>query len=805
MFDQLEYQTVVLAALLHDIGKFLQRGSFGKLDISGKHPQVSANFISAFGEYFSQVADLPLLKTLVQRHHESPQFSSELQVKTISDQHIRSLAYLVSKADNLSSAERGEHSEEGQGYKTTPLMSVLERLNHETDGHLTLRYHARALSEVASLDAIFPEQFQEYNPGELNKHLKVFGEDFAKLFRPGDKKQRPLDETNFEILISHLTSLIYQYTWCIPSNTQEKVPDVSLFDHLKTTAAIAACLYRFHFETNSLSEKGLARHSQRRFCLAVGDISGIQRYIFDIAQVAVGGGVARRLRARSLYVQLCSEVAAHIILHRLGLPMLNMIMNSGGKFYLLLPNLPQTITALEQVQQHVDDWFLAKLNGELALNLAHTVFDEEGFKAGDEAESGFGVVLRKASESLDKRKSNCFVQSLGGDGKWQEGRFLLGTSFEGRSACRSCKKFPATEGDLCVHCDRDSKTGSKIARAKYISFYSNPGSGGIPVLDYSVAVESELRDIGHDPYLVLKLNDTDLSGLTSCPAATKYLATHVAVAEKSDVPATFEDIARRSIGAELLGFLKADVDNLGKTFLFGLKREKNPIDTISRMTTTSRMLDLYFSGWVEHLTSTEFRNCYTVFSGGDDLFIVGPWNEMPRLAERIKNDLDRFTGNPKVTISAGVMPAKPNYPVARAADKAEDILKLSKKSPKNQITILGHTLPWADWQVVRQEWDSLSPLIAEEGGISSAFLYNLLRYARMWRDYTQKGDVMGLRYQPLLAYNIARNLDKRKQAKLHQWADNLLKIPTEPKPRAILNNLGLIASLLIYGRRGGKE
>ena len=35
-----EYQTVILAALLHDIGKFIQRGSFA-LNVEGKHPEVS--------------------------------------------------------------------------------------------------------------------------------------------------------------------------------------------------------------------------------------------------------------------------------------------------------------------------------------------------------------------------------------------------------------------------------------------------------------------------------------------------------------------------------------------------------------------------------------------------------------------------------------------------------------------------------------------------------------------------------------------------------------------------------------------
>ena len=140
-------------------------------------------------------------------------------------------------------------------------------------------------------------------------------------------------------------------------------------------------------------------------------------------------------------------------------------------------------------------------------------------------------------------------------------------------------------------------------------------------------------------------------------------------------------------------------------------------------------------------------------------------------------------------------------------------MELSKSGTKNQLTILGHTLSWSDWQVVRQEWEDFDPLVSRNGTVPSAFLYNLLRYAQMWQDYKsyrdsngQKGNVLGLRYQPLLAYNIARNLDSSKAPELHRWASDLLEIrPDDKRQMIMLDNLGLIASLLIYSKRGGKE
>ena len=51
-----EYQTVILAAFLHDIGKFLGRGDFKILE-KGQHPGFSSTFISAQDSFFSTIYD----------------------------------------------------------------------------------------------------------------------------------------------------------------------------------------------------------------------------------------------------------------------------------------------------------------------------------------------------------------------------------------------------------------------------------------------------------------------------------------------------------------------------------------------------------------------------------------------------------------------------------------------------------------------------------------------------------------------------------------------------------------------------
>lgn len=805
MFDSHEYQTVVLGALLHDIGKFLQRGSFGPLDISGRHPKVSADFISAFADYFRNVSDVDLLKTLVQRHHENRNaFPPELLVQSIADAHTRTLASLVSLADNLSSSERGQRLEQWQDFKFTPLTALLHRVNAPTTESsargqsASLSYRAMPLASPGdgAMNALFPEQFASYAAGELNSLLTTFGPELHRCLASG-----PLD--HFDVLLSRLLSLLQKYTWCVPSNTQESYPDVSLFDHLRGTAAIASCLYRYHVAADSLYEEAVRHTASPRFCLVVGDLSGIQRYIFGIAAIGEGG-VARRLRARSLYVQLLTEVAANKILRAAHLPQVHLVMASGGKFYVLGPNTAEMQAAVEQTRREVAEALVSEFNGEITLNLEQIVFADDGFKATSGGLTGFGRVVRDVNAKLARHK----LQPLSSwllDSAWRPERFVIPLHYQGEEACGSCRKFPREAEGVCKHCLRDRDLGARLPRSRYVIFSERPDAGDISILGHSVSVLASLSDLPDSPYLILKLNDTRLDAAVNCPSQFRFLATHVPF-DRDDRLLTFADIASRSQGRTLLAFLKADVDRLGETFATGLRRPEADLDTISRTATLSRQLDWFFSGWIEHLCRTEFSDCYTVYAGGDDLFIVGPWSQVLALAERIAVDFARYTANPTLTISAGVVISRHDFPIATAAAQVDEALKRAKAAGRDRIAVLGDCLTWSDWRKVSGQWRAFLDS-GELSRVSSAFLYSLLEYAAMWRSYVQnhreKGGVLGLRFQPLLAYNIARNLDRRQTPALVAWADSLVRLrPLDSEQRWLLDHLGLLAQLMILSSRG---
>ncbi len=292
-----EYQTVVLAALLHDIGKFWGRGRAELLEV--QYPKFSTDFVNTFSEVFSQVSDTTLLHELVQRHYENEQsFAPEFLVQSIENTHTRTLATTVSRADNLASPKQDESTDKWQDYQEIPLASVLEQLNRIGEQPPHLRYRAGVLGQPDSLDIVFPGEFPDHEKDELERHVRKFRRDFSGLFTKSEPGA--VTTSDFDCLVSHLTNLLYKYTWCTPSDPQGSIPDVSLFDHLKCVAAIASSVYLYHSESGTLSEPEIRRTDIKRFCLVVGDLSGIQNYIFDIASIGAGGGVARRLRARSL-------------------------------------------------------------------------------------------------------------------------------------------------------------------------------------------------------------------------------------------------------------------------------------------------------------------------------------------------------------------------------------------------------------------------------------------------------------------------------------------------------------------------
>ena len=800
--DQREYQTVVLAALLHDVGKMLQRGSFGSLETKGQHPQVSSDFVSAFKDFFSRFLDFDLLKTLVQHHHENPVGFKEGLLCRNAPEEYRALSYLVSRADNYSASERGEKAELYQDFKATPLISIFSQLELEKELPEPLRYRLNPLVAKTS----FPEKFFTYEENEMNKHLRRFGEEFKDFVDS-------IGQADFDSIFSHLMTILMRYSWCIPSNTQEEVPDVSLYDHLKTTSAIAACLYKYHYP--NFDEVEIKNDKTNKFILLVGDLSGIQNYIFNITHIGTGG-IAKRLRARSFQLNIMSEIISHKILHSFDLSLANILMVSGGKFYILLPNTVDAEGKIMRIKKETDYWFYTNLNAEINLNIATIPLSGEDF-------GKYSAILKKINESLQQTKKKAFNSIITDDGLWEESIALLDIDFgEEEKLCKACKKFPGEYREeykiyICSRCSDDQRIGKVLTNADYVSFYKDDKGEFKGPLDYSFDLNKSSAGV----YLVMAMREH--KPFYAYPYSFRYIANYIPVFPdesycsecnhenecknreqvEKDQPMFFECIAHESKGKKMLGYLKADVDNLGAVFAFALKENT----TVSRIATLSRMLDVFFSGYMQELIEDSYPEIYTVYSGGDDILVIGPWDSIIRFSEELNTEFKRYTcNNRNLTLSAGIAFVKHNYPVFRSVEMADSALDNSKYSNKDKdsLTVFGQAIKWDMLSEVIKESEKLKRWLKQKQ-VSSGFVNNLLVYSQMNDAFNRTKRTEYLRFLPLMTYDIARNLpaldDKDPQKReIRLWAESCKDLNSSR-----LHHLGITSNYALTANRGEKD
>ncbi|MBN2568617.1 MAG: type III-A CRISPR-associated protein Cas10/Csm1, partial [Deltaproteobacteria bacterium] len=248
---------------------------------------------------------------------------------------------------------------------------------------------------------------------------------------------------------------------------------------------------------------------------------------------------------------------------------------------------------------------------------------------------------------------------------------------------------------------------------------------------------------------------------------------------EKDVVKSFEHIANKALnpkkngngycGIEALGILKADVDQLGLLMSCGLKSEQF---TISRLATLSRQLNFYFAVYLPHLLKTDprFRDIYTVFAGGDDLFLIGPWNRIIDLAGVLRKSFEGYVcKNGKIHFSAGISLHKPHTPLDKLADAAEAALERSKGvDGKNSITLFSETATWDEFEQLQGVQETIQQWY-ENGLTNNAMVYRLNEFVNMaeserWIIKNKEGvsleDMACLKWRALFSYMTERNIGK---------------------------------------------
>jgi CRISPR-associated protein Csm1 len=168
-----------------------------------------------------------------------------------------------------------------------------------------------------------------------------------------------------------------------------------------------------------------------------------------------------------------------------------------------------------------------------------------------------------------------------------------------------------------------------------------------------------------------------------------------------------------------------------------------------------------------------------VFAGGDDLFLIGPWNKIASLAVYLKERFDAYVcGNEKITFSAGITLHKAHVPVDKLAGAAEEALEQSKDAPgKNSVTMFGQTVTWAEFHALMANRQAMQDWL-DKKYISPAMMYRFNQLITMAgrekvaleSSEVHLEDLDAMKWRALFHYSIQRNVDSSLKGEERQRA-----------------------------------
>ncbi|MCA1926562.1 MAG: type III-A CRISPR-associated protein Cas10/Csm1 [Thiobacillus sp.] len=871
---------VALAALLHDLGKFAERARIPEAQEkdADSNTRQAVNELLACPEWngrrthihaaFTAIALDSLEAWLPELVGEDMTPFAPWREKNADDSIINAAArhhrpdtflqWIIASADRLAS---GFEREEFAAYNLAPDEEG-NKLNHYTARQWTLledihlpppsgkgaggegttpayRYPLRPLSP----EGIFPVSAKDCETGDKAAAQAGYLELWNR-FQAGLKAIPASHRSNLPLWLDHFDSLWLAFTHAIPSATAGIAgnvrPDVALYDHSRTTAALAVALWRFHAdqghdpeavrdELRAQWDRERAGHEAARrawetekFLLVQGDFTGIQEFIF------AGGEsqrqVARLLRGRSFYVSLLTELAALKVLEALDLPPTSQVVNAAGKFLIVAPNTPETLDAIGAVQAELNGWFLEHTWGQSGINLAWLPARADDFRHG-KAESPFRDLIKRLFEQLEAAKLRRF-DLCGATPPAAIRRAFLDRFTDGE--CRIDGHSPAhpeldglselawdqvQTGKWLAHQDRLLVSRARIAP---LAEGQNLNQLRLPIFGYHVlftGAEDASGRFGGEARSgnLLRAWDFSLPESADAPLWNGYARRAINAfvprfgeinAWESDryrgledlddfephpqAPKTLNHLARddrrldenrRWVGAEALMTLKGDIDNLGLIFQQGQARP-----TFARMAALSRQINAFFTVWLPWLCRKEFPNTYTVFAGGDDFFLIGPWRSTIGLAQRMRDDFARYVAhNPDIHFSTGLSMTKPGLAIRHLAQLAEAALDDAKKLPgKNAVTCFGQSVQWEKFADIMTREEALERL-GDELNLSTGYLYGLLHLTDMAADQSRPENAL---WHARFAYRTRRMLE----AKIRNEGD---REATERKRRQLQQQLAV--------------
>lgn len=826
-----EKEILIKGALLHDIGKVCYRAMNKRIN----HSKLGGDFLE---QYLKLNEETERLLNCVRYHHKDYLQKAKLDKND--------LAYIVYEADNIASGmDRRENEGEEKGFD--PKLNL--------DSIFSVFYSDKEIQVANKYPLIYKDINKSFNYPRTDISLATNSNYEALLNKI---KSHFITKDINQISINQLLQILEEGFSYVPSSTNRaEVCDISLYVHSKITSAVASCMKLYFDEQQIQDYKKYCFNSgskifrnEKIYLLVSGDISGIQDFIYTIPSK----GALKTLRGRSLYIDLLLEEFIDEYLEQIGLSRANVLYSGGGHFYILAPNIEDTKKAIDKLQAKMNRWLMENIGINLYLAIGMAECSANNLMKSEAQGNLFAIVNKKLRDDKTIRYSK--------DEDFLE--YIFNVEKEKDTAKKECNichnlvdklgKYNSDEEIACEFCLNLYKLGQDILTQDLVFVISEEKiDGGIKIFGkdkdlYMYAVNIE--DIDMFKGKILRIYSKN-NLLESDLAIRLYLADYSAKNENDEVM-TFDDLAKSSCktdkGIKRLGVLRLDIDDLGIAFSSGFVSDKDKIEdnlryaTLSRYADLSKDISMFFKVAINKICAGDLTGCVDfeekafnifgiakapkrkvniIYAGGDDLFLVGAWDEVLEVAIDINRAFKQFT-NGKLTLSAGMVMFSPTYPISKMAEIAGLLVQMSKnRKDKNSIALFGmetnlkangqleckHIYTWADFEmkVCKEKMNYLLARLSFDGdkfnklSVGKSLIYRLM-------DLIQLADEDKLNIARF-AYVLARmqpkqDKDEQKRkvyedfvSKMYQWINN-----NEDKKQ-----LATALNLLVYYLRDKKE
>ncbi len=454
------------------------------------------------------------------------------------------------------------------------------------------------------------------------------------------------------------------------------------------------------------------------------DLSGIQSFIYSIASA----GALKNLRSRSFFIELLSNHAIKKVLNAFNLHHANVLINGGGCVYVISGCPDNYKKLLDDINYGLDKWLLKEFNGTLYATFAEVRCSDE------ELDGRIQDVFREVSRRAFVEKNRKFNLLIGRhefpfcqkeDPKYI-GCEVCYRDDPGSDHVRVSKN---EERFRCTLCNRLVELGNRTPKIKFIYSCEEEVAKCLHVEDSFYLLSEERMD--HKCLWVVFRDDErfieDISASAIPIFASTYTKTNrdlpwkirdkimnkVTILREQLVQAldegekrslqeeiesldeeniaTLEYVSESAEGAKLIGALRMDADNIGKILDDGFYGKA----TLENLSSFSRNLNYFFRLYLWSLCKENIgkgnggsplptegsssSNVHVIYSGGDDLFLLGAWSDAIKLAVTIAEAFKRYAcDNIDLGVSGGLTIHDHKFPVNKMADQSKTALNYAK-------------------------------------------------------------------------------------------------------------------------------